>query len=256
MILVILLVYLYRVYVRKSEPKSSRHHIKHADIPPFTPDCTLVQPLLKNTDDSKITSKSHENLEEDLDRHLYAMNTGVFHHGLVKRSNSDPKLSTESPSHVKSSENLHFNIPPLAQHRKLERQGVSRSTDNLALKSNHDKCNESKKKNYHVHLPLTNSVSLQNLNAPVTSPPIRRIKTHHHNRSSQYRDLSPLCRGIISHPLTRGSSSESIGNSDSHHQDENSQVVTVSIFTIHTFLVFHVTSYISVGVNFKSRHNN
>ena len=222
MILIILLVYLLRAYRRISEPNSPRDTIKQPDFPPFSPVHKPVQPLSSNKglegkyESTEKHSYSRKSGRWSLDPTQYGPNIDELYHSNIPRS------VTNSPSKHPES-NLDF-----PKHGSLMKHKFSKSSENL------DRL-ESCKREHHDH-PLTNSVSMDNLNTPFSSPQIQRIKKQHkrtwRNRSTQSKDLSPLLRGVSElHSRGHGgsatsSSSESL---DVCQSDEKSHMVGFEI---------------------------
>ena len=219
-ILIILLVYLIRIY--KGKPHCFPDTIKQPDFPPFQPVSTAVQPLLKSAesqgsglDKQELTSKhghsrSTENLDGKFDPTQYSVN--LYHNSYSRSTFELLRACSRSSDDLDSS-----GIKP-EKHSSPIKNKFSKSPENL--EDNFDKYGTRK---LHHH-PLTNCVSMDNLNTSFSSPQIQRIKTHHkrilRNRSSQYRDLSPRLKGHASST----SSSESLGNANSC--DEKSQSLT------------------------------
>ncbi len=210
MIVLILIIYLLRDYKRRSE----HHHpeiIKQPDFPLFIPVSKVVQPSSNEgpeddrSDISSIDSHSTDYLDAD-----------PTQYGL-KKCSSLPRLKITSPLCSESSDDPESN----PKHSKLE---CSKSSQNLRS------YRHSTREHRLGHQPLTNSVSMDNLNIAFGSPRIKRIKAPHrlnwHYRASQRRDLSPLFRGITrlhstGHgTLTTSSSSESLGISMGKPSDE------------------------------------
>ena len=220
-ILIILLVYLVRIYKRKTHCFPDT--IKHPDFPPYQSVSTAVQPLLKSVesqesdlDKQKLTSKhghsrSTENLDGKFDPTQYSAN--LYHNSYSRSTFELLRACSRSSDDLDSSGIKPEKHPPPVKNK------FSKSPDNL--EDNYDKYGA---RTLH-HRPLTNCVSMDNLNTSFSSPQIQRIKTHHkpiwRNRSSQYRDLSPRLKGPHA---SSTSSSESLENANSC--DEKSQSLT------------------------------
>ena len=215
-------MYLLRAYRRISEPNSPRDTIKQPDFPPFSPVHKPVQPLSSNKglegkyESTEKHSYSRKSGRWSLDPTQYGPNIDEFYHSNIPRS------VTNSPSKHPES-NLDF-----LKHGSLMKHKFSKSSENL------DRL-ESCKREHHDH-PLTNSVSMDNLNTPFSSPQIQRIKKQHkrtwRNRSTQSKDLSPLLRGVSElHSRGHGGSatSSSSDSLDVCQSDEKSHMVGFEI---------------------------
>ena len=197
--------------------------IKQPDFPPYQPVSKAVQPLLKSVesqesdlDKQELTSKhghsrSTENLDGKFDPTQYSVN--LYHNSYSRSTFELLRACSRSSDDLDSS-----GIRP-EKHPSPIKDKFLKSPENL--EDNFEKHGVMKL----LHPPLTNCVSMDNLNTSFSSPQIQRIKTHHkriwRNRSSQYRDLSPCLKRHASST----SSSESLGNASSC--DEKSQSLTV-----------------------------
>ncbi|XP_028406889.1 uncharacterized protein LOC114529327 [Dendronephthya gigantea] len=195
--LIILVVYLLWNNRRKTPPYPAQDAIRYQDFPPLNASHQSVQPPAIPPLKYGSSLKHKEELEDNLDPDQYGVDMDAFYRNKYQ---FDP---TSSPNqYSKSSDSLESIIED--DDAKIEMKG------------------------YHYR-PLSNAVSLDNINTPCMSPRIRRIKKEHasYKHSSQGKDLSrSLFRGIserhLKHSSPDSSSLDSLRNLGDQ-SDEKSQ---------------------------------
>lgn len=228
-ILIILVVYLFRVWRRKPEPQS--HEIKHVKFPLITHVSQTVQPSLRHEEGSSSTHKQKprhsyagmvENLKANLDTSIYGPDMDEFYHNPTVKPNSKSHLKKSLSKwriHSKSFENL-GSEPISDKHGSSLSHKFSNSTDDLGSNLRHNRYGSDRnvQKN---HNPLTNCLSIHNINTP---PCQRFMPRNRQTWHSHHRELSPLLQNS-----TPSTSSESLDKLEPCHGDEISQPVMVGL---------------------------